>query len=169
MTHSASHPHHAHHASEHHHPPADPRRWAALTLICVAQFMLILDVTVVNVALPDMAADLDLDRETLTWVVTAYTLCFGGLMLLGGRLADALGARRTLLAGLAVFTAASLVTGLAGNAAMLLGGRIAQGVGAALLSPRRCRSSPPPSTTANATRRWACGPRSAGRGQRPES
>ncbi|MFL5997622.1 MAG: MFS transporter [Streptomyces sp.] len=132
MTHSAS---PAHQALEHHHPPADSRRWAALALICVAQFMLILDVTVVNVALPDMAADLNLDRTTLTWAVTAYTLCFGGLMLLGGRLADALGARRTLLAGLALFTAASLVTGLAGGAAMLLGGRIAQGVGAALLSP----------------------------------
>ncbi|MFG1670053.1 MFS transporter [Streptomyces sp. Y7] len=116
-------------------PPAGPRRWAALALICVAQFMLVLDVTVVNVALPDMAADLDLDREALTWVVTAYTLCFGGLMLLGGRLADALGARRTLLAGLALFTTASLVTGLAQNAPMLLGGRIGQGVGAALLSP----------------------------------
>ncbi|MFI5682074.1 MFS transporter [Streptomyces cellulosae] len=132
MTHSAN---AAHQAPEHHHPPADPRRWAALALICVAQFMLILDVTVVNVALPDMAADLHLDRATLTWAVTAYTLCFGGLMLLGGRLADALGARRTLLAGLALFTAASLVTGLADGAAMLLGGRIAQGVGAALLSP----------------------------------
>jgi EmrB/QacA subfamily drug resistance transporter len=132
MTHSAP---GAHHAPEHHRPPADPRRWAALALICVAQFMLILDVTVVNVALPDMAADLDLDRATLTWAVTAYTLCFGGLMLLGGRLADALGARRTLLTGLAVFTAASLVTGLAENAPMLLGGRVAQGVGAALLSP----------------------------------
>ncbi|WP_328874357.1 DHA2 family efflux MFS transporter permease subunit [Streptomyces sp. NBC_00287] len=129
MTHSAS------HTQAHHHPPADPRRWAALAVICVAQFMLILDVTVVNVALPDMAADLRLDRATLTWAVTAYTLCFGGLMLLGGRLADALGARRTLLAGLAVFTAASLVTGLAENAPTLLGGRIAQGVGAALLSP----------------------------------
>ncbi|GAA0641889.1 hypothetical protein GCM10009535_18980 [Streptomyces thermocarboxydovorans] len=114
MTHSAADaPHTAEHA---HHPPADPRRWAALALICLAQFMLILDVTVVNVALPDMAADLDLDRETLTWVVTAYTLCFGGLMLLGGRLADALGARRTLLAGLVLFTTASLVTGLAENA-----------------------------------------------------
>lgn len=114
---------------------ADPRRWGALALICLAQFMLILDVTVVNVALPDMAADLDLGRETLTWSVTAYTLCFGGLMLLGGRLADVLGARRTLLAGLAVFTAASLATGLATNAPMLLSGRVAQGVGAALLSP----------------------------------
>ncbi|PBC59858.1 MFS transporter [Streptomyces sp. Tue6028] len=116
-------------------PAADPRRWAALALICLAQFMLVLDVTVVNVALPDIAADLDLGRSTLTWVVTAYTLCFGGLMLLGGRLADALGARRTLLAGLALFTAASLLTGLAQNATALLGGRIGQGVGAALLSP----------------------------------
>ncbi|WP_028798658.1 MFS transporter [Streptomyces sp. 142MFCol3.1] len=115
--------------------PPDPRRWAALALICLAQFMLVLDVTVVNVALPDMAADLDLGRSTLTWVVTAYTLCFGGLMLLGGRLADALGARRTLLAGLALFTAASLLTGLAQNATTLLGGRIGQGIGAALLSP----------------------------------
>ncbi|MET7644957.1 MFS transporter [Streptomyces sp. NPDC005426] len=106
-----------------------------LALLCVAQFMLVLDVTVVNVALPGMAADLHLDRTALTWVVTAYTLCFGGLMLLGGRLADALGARRTLLAGLAVFTAASLVSGLAGSAATLIGGRVAQGVGAALLSP----------------------------------
>lgn len=132
MTHPAT---GAHHVPEHHQPPADPRRWTALALICVAQFMLILDVTVVNVALPDMAADLALDRATLTWAVTAYTLCFGGLMLLGGRLADALGARRILLAGLVVFTAASLVTGLAQNAPMLLGGRIAQGIGAALLSP----------------------------------
>lgn len=132
MTHSTA---GAPHAPEHAHATPDPRRWAALALICLAQFMLILDVTVVNVALPDMAADLDLGRATLTWVVTAYTLCFGGLMLLGGRLADALGARRTLLAGLALFTAASLVTGLAGDATVLLGGRIAQGVGAALLSP----------------------------------
>ncbi|MBT2420180.1 MFS transporter [Streptomyces sp. ISL-22] len=132
MTHPETHPAPA---PEHHHQRPDPRRWAALALVCLAQFMLILDVTVVNVALPDMAADLDLGRATLTWVVTAYTLCFGGLMLLGGRLADALGARRTLLAGLSLFTAASLVTGLAAGAPALLGGRIAQGVGAALLSP----------------------------------
>ncbi|MFD8231646.1 MFS transporter [Streptomyces sp. NPDC059696] len=133
MTHStAGTPHAPDHTAS---SPPDPRRWVALALICLAQFMLILDVTVVNVALPDMAVDLDLDRETLTWVVTAYTLCFGGLMLLGGRLADALGARRTLLAGLALFTTASLITGLAGNAPVLLGGRLAQGVGAALLSP----------------------------------
>ncbi|WP_327318671.1 MFS transporter [Streptomyces sp. NBC_01235] len=122
---------HAEHASA---PPA-PRRRLMLALLCVAQFMLILDVTVVNVALPDMAADLHLGREALTWVVTAYTLCFGGLMLLGGRLADALGAHRTALAGLAVFTAASLVTGLATDAPTLMSGRVLQGMGAALLSP----------------------------------
>src|SRR3954454_7543715 len=99
--------------TEHETAPPVPRRRLMLALLCVAQFMLILDVTVVNVALPDMAADLHLGRESLTWVVTAYTLCFGGLMLLGGRLADVLGAHRTVLAGLALFTAASLVTGLA--------------------------------------------------------
>ncbi|WP_285571647.1 MFS transporter [Streptomyces sp. RTGN2] len=122
-------------AHGHHPPPAVRSPGVLLALICAAQFMLVLDVTVVNVALPGMAADLHLDRTALTWVVTAYTLCFGGLMLLGGRLADALGARRTLLSGLAVFTAASLVSGLAGSAPVLIGGRIAQGVGAALLSP----------------------------------
>ncbi|MFF9849062.1 MFS transporter [Streptomyces litmocidini] len=116
-------------------PGVHARRWRALALICAAQFMLILDVTVVNVALPALAADLDLGRTALTWVVTAYTLCFGSLMLLGGRLADALGARRVLLAGLILFTAASLLCGLAPNAAVLLSGRAAQGIGAALLSP----------------------------------
>lgn len=111
------------------------RRWVALTLLCLAQFMLILDITAVNVALPAMARDLTLSREALTWVVTAYTVCFGGLMILGGRLADALGSRRMMLTGLAVFVAASAATGLAPNAATLIGGRIGQGMGAALLSP----------------------------------
>ena len=97
--------------------------------------MLILDVTVVNLALPAIGAGLHLDRATLTWALTTYTLVFGGLMLLGGRLADLLGARRVMLTGLAVFTGASLVSGLATNAALLIGGRVAQGAGAALLSP----------------------------------
>src|SRR5258708_3814170 len=79
-----------------------PRRWAALVLLCVAQLMLVLDVTVVNVALPHIGADLPLHRDGLTWVMTAYTLAFGGLMLLGGRLADLFGARRMLLVGLLV-------------------------------------------------------------------
>jgi EmrB/QacA subfamily drug resistance transporter len=120
----------------HAHPPAsDPRRWWALVLLCLAQFMVILDLTVVNVALPTIGADLHLDRTALTWVVTAYTLCFGGLMLLGGRLADTLGRRRAFLAGLGLFTAASLGAGLAQAGAVLVAARAGQGVGAALLSP----------------------------------
>jgi EmrB/QacA subfamily drug resistance transporter len=115
--------------------PPDPHRWRALVLLCLAQFMVILDVTVVNVALPSIGADLALERAALTWVVTAYTLCFGGLMLLGGRLADLLGRRRTFLAGLTVFTLASLGAGLAGNGTVLLAARATQGIGAALLSP----------------------------------
>jgi EmrB/QacA subfamily drug resistance transporter len=114
---------------------ADPRRWRVLALLGIAQFMLILDVTVVAIALPHIGVDLDLERDTLTWVVSAYTLMFGGLMLLGGRAADLFGSRRVVLAGLLVFTAASLVTGLAGGAETLIGGRIGQGVGAAILSP----------------------------------
>ncbi|MDX3003507.1 MFS transporter [Kribbella solani] len=113
----------------------DPRRWRLLGLLAVAQFMLILDVTVVAIALPNIETDLGLQRETLTWVVSAYTLMFGGLMLLGGRAADLFGSRRIVLAGLAVFTLASLGTGLAGGPELLLGGRVAQGVGAAMLSP----------------------------------
>ncbi|MFD2764626.1 MFS transporter [Micromonospora eburnea] len=112
-----------------------PHRWRALALLSVAQFMLILDVTVVTIALPSIGADLGLDRAALAWVVTAYTLVFGGLMLLGGRVADLFDARRTVLAGLALFTASSLVAGLSVDATMLIGGRIGQGVGAALLSP----------------------------------
>jgi EmrB/QacA subfamily drug resistance transporter len=114
---------------------AGPRRWLMLTLLASAQFMLIVDITVVQVALPRIGVDLELGREPLTWVVTTYTLVFGGLMILGGRLADVLGTRRTLLAGLVVFTAASLACGLAGSAPVLIAARAMQGVGAALLSP----------------------------------
>lgn len=113
----------------------ESRRWLALALLCAAQFMLILDVTVVNVALPAVGADLGAGREALTWVVSAYVLTFGALMLLGGRLADVLGRRRTLLGGIAVFTLASLAAGLAADTTMLIAARVAQGVGAALLSP----------------------------------
>ncbi|WP_280268365.1 MFS transporter [Nocardia wallacei] len=118
-------------------PPeaAHPRRWRILGFLGIAQLMLILDVTVVAIALPHMETDLGLSRAAVTWTVSAYTLTFGGLMLLGGRIADLIGATRVVLAGLLVFTAASLVTGLSGSAEVLLAGRIAQGVGAALLSP----------------------------------
>ncbi len=129
----------------HHAPQADPtsassptrtrHRWLVLVLVCLAQFMLIVDVTVVQVALPTIGDELGLDRDSLTWVVTTYTLCFGGLMVFGGRLADAFGARRMLLLGLGLFTLASLASGLADSGGLLITGRGAQGIGAALMSP----------------------------------
>jgi EmrB/QacA subfamily drug resistance transporter len=115
--------------------PGGRARWTALALLAVAQLMLILDVTVVNVALPDIGVALRLSRAELPWVMTAYTVCFGGLMLLGGRIADRYGPGRITLAGLVVFTAASLLSGLAAGPAWLLAGRALQGAGAALLSP----------------------------------
>ncbi len=114
---------------------ADPRRWKALAVVSVAQFMLILDLTVVNVALPDLGADLGLSRTAFTWAVSAYGLVFGGLMLLGGRLADVFGTRPVMLTGLVIFTLASQASGLAQNQTLLIGGRVGQGAGAALLSP----------------------------------
>lgn len=114
---------------------AHPRRWLALALLGIAQFMLILDVTVVAVALPQMSIDLGLSREAVTWVVAAYTLAFGGLMLLGGRSADLVGSKPIVYGGLFAFTAGSLVAGLADNGTILLAGRVIQGVGAAMLSP----------------------------------
>ncbi|TLP71751.1 MFS transporter [Nesterenkonia sphaerica] len=112
-----------------------PRRWLALGLLGTAQFMLILDVTVVAIALPQMAADLNLSREAITWVVAAYTLTFGGLMLLGGRSADLFGSKPIVYTGLTLFTAGSLAAGLAESGEVLLSGRVGQGLGAALLSP----------------------------------
>lgn len=114
---------------------AHPRRWLALALLGTAQFMLILDVTVVAVALPQMSDDLGLSRSAVTWVVAAYTLTFGGLMLLGGRSADLFGSRPIVYGGLFVFTAGSLLAGLADSGTVLLAGRVAQGIGAAMLSP----------------------------------
>lgn len=117
-------------------PAAMTRRQAiTVALLATAQLMLVLDVTVVNVALPQIGTDLDLGRSALTWVMTIYTTVFGGLVLLGGKAADLFGARRVLISGLALFTVASLLCALADNATALLAGRAAQGVGAALLSP----------------------------------
>jgi EmrB/QacA subfamily drug resistance transporter len=114
---------------------AGPPNWLALALLASAQLMLVLDVTVVNVALPDIGAALHLGRGQVPWVMTIYTLFFGGLMLLGGRVADLFGARRMTLAGLGVFTAASLLSALSRDAVTLLAGRSLQGIGAALMSP----------------------------------
>ncbi|NLG23598.1 MAG: MFS transporter [Actinomycetales bacterium] len=115
--------------------PPDPRRWRVLAMLGIAQLMLIVDVTVVAIALPDLGADLGLDRAGVTWVASSYALVFGGLMLLGGRAADVLGPRRLVLAGLGLFTVASLAAGLADTAGLLLAARALQGVGAALMSP----------------------------------
>jgi EmrB/QacA subfamily drug resistance transporter len=117
------------------HPLEEARPWSILILLAVAQFMVILDVTVVNVALPSIGSDLGFAREDLQWVVTAYVLFTGGLLLLGGRAADMLGRRRVFLAGLGLFTLASLASGLAISPEMLIGARAAQGLGAAMLSP----------------------------------
>ena len=111
------------------------RPWSLMVLLSVAQFMVILDATVVNVALPSIGRSLGLPAGGLQWVVTAYVLASGGLVLLGGRAADVTGRRRVFLAGLAAFTAASLASGLAPTAGALIAARAGQGLGAALLSP----------------------------------
>ena len=110
-------------------------RSGLLALLCVAQLMVILDISAVNVALPDMAADLGIARSDVAWTITSYSLVFGSLLLLGGRAADLLGRRRVFLAGLGVFTTASLASALAGSAGTLFAARAAQGLGAAMLSP----------------------------------
>src|SRR3712207_2405067 len=115
--------------------PPDPRRWIALVLLCAAQFMVVLDASIVNVALPSIQTDLGFSEQNLQWVVNAYTLVFGGFLLLGGRMADLLGRRRLFIIGLGVFSAASLLGGLAQNEGMLVAARALQGLGAAIISP----------------------------------
>ncbi len=110
-------------------------KWLALGLICLVQFMTILDIAIVNVALPSIQTDLGFSQENLQWVISAYALMFGGLLLLGGRLGDRLGRRRIFFAGIAVFTAASLLAGLSWSEESLIAFRGLQGLGAALLSP----------------------------------
>src|SRR5512133_2030783 len=111
------------------------RRWLALGLLCVAQFVLVLDASSVNVALPSMGKALYFSQENLSWVVNAYVLTFGGFLLLGGRLADLLGRRRVFMFGLVLFALASLVGGFSGSEGMLIAARAVQGLGAAILSP----------------------------------
>ena len=109
--------------------------WVILVLVCIAQFMVILDATVVNVALPSIQKDLGLSEANLQWIVNAYTLVFGGFLLLGGRAGDLLGRKRLFLAGVVVFTVASLLNGLATNSTWLISTRALQGLGAAFISP----------------------------------
>jgi EmrB/QacA subfamily drug resistance transporter len=115
--------------------PPDPRRWWALALLCGAFFMVLLDAAIVLVALPSIGADLGFSEQGLQWVLSAYALTFGGLLLLGGRAADLLGRRRLFMTGVLFFTAASLLCGLAWSPAALLAARVVQGVGAAVMTP----------------------------------
>src|SRR6478609_9673734 len=111
------------------------KRWLALAVIVAAQFMVVLDVAIVNVALPSIKTDLHFNQENLQWVITAYSILFGGVLLLGGRLADLLGRRRLFVAGLALFTVMSLLDGFAWSEGSLILFRALQGLGAAMLSP----------------------------------
>src|SRR5215217_269507 len=113
----------------------ETNKWLVLVLVCLAQFMVILDATIVNVALPSIQTDLGLSEANLQWIVNAYTLVFGGFLLLGGRAGDLIGRKRLFLAGLVVFTVASLLNGLAVNEGMLIGSHALQGLGAAFISP----------------------------------
>jgi len=114
---------------------AQTNRWLVLVIVCVAQFMVVLDATIVNVALPSIQHSLHFSASSLQWIVNAYTLVFGGFLLLGGRAADLFGRQLLFVAGVVVFTGASLLNGLATTSNVLIGGRALQGLGAALVSP----------------------------------
>ena len=116
-------------------PESERRRWLVLAVTVAAQFMVIVDVAVVNVALPAIKDDLHFSQDSLQWVITAYSILFGGMLLLGGRLADLLGRRRLFMAGVAVFTLGSLLSGLAWSEGALIATRGLQGLGGALLAP----------------------------------
>src|SRR5207344_2025627 len=111
------------------------RKWLALTVIVAAQFMVVLDIAIVNVALPSIQTDLHFAEENLQWVISAYAILFGGALLLGGRLGDIFGRRRFFIIGLALFTGASLLGGLSWSEGSLIGFRALQGLGGALLAP----------------------------------
>src|ERR671931_803704 len=116
-------------------PHEDPQRWKALAVLGVAYLMVVLDVSIVNVALPAIQKDLHFSTENLQWVVSGYALTFGGLLLLGGRAGDLLGRRRLFMIGLALFSLFSLLCGLSVSAGMLIAFRLAQGAAGAVLSP----------------------------------
>src|SRR5213594_2521521 len=114
---------------------SDSRRWWALAVVIAAQFMVILDIAIVNVALPAIKTDLHFSQANLQWVITAYAILFGGVLMLGGRLADVLGRRRLFVAGVTVFAVGSLLSGLAWSEGSLIAFRALQGLGGALLTP----------------------------------
>src|SRR6185437_14908988 len=110
---------------------SDRRRWTALIIVCLAQLMIVLDVTIVNVALPSIQHDLHFSQANLTWVVNAFLITFGSFLLLAGRLGDLVGRKRVFLAGVVTFTVASLLCGIAPTEGVLIGARFLQGIGAA--------------------------------------
>src|SRR5512132_3009242 len=114
---------------------SDRRKWFALALLSVVQFMVVLDIAIVNVALPSIQVDLGFSEQNLQWVISAYALVFGGFLLLGGRAADLLGRRRIFLVGIVLFTVSSLLAGLAWSETSLISARAFQGLGAALITP----------------------------------
>src|SRR5580765_1636902 len=114
---------------------SERRKWLALALLSAVQFMVVLDIAIVNVALPSIKLDLGFSQEDLQWVISAYALVFGGFLLLGGRTADVLGRRRVFMAGLVIFALGSLLCGLAWSETALIGARAIQGLGAATVSP----------------------------------
>ncbi len=114
---------------------SDRRRWWALAVVIAAQFMVILDIAIVNVALPAIKTDLHFSQANLQWVISAYAILFGGVLMLGGRLADVLGRRRLFVAGVVVFALGSLLSGLAWSEGSLIAFRALQGLGGALLTP----------------------------------
>src|SRR3954463_2323372 len=111
------------------------KRWLGLILLCSAQFVVVLDASIVNVALPTIGKALDFSQENLPWVVNAYVLTFGGFLLLGGRTADLVGRRKVFMAGLMLVAVASLAAGFAATEGQLIAARAAQGLGAAIISP----------------------------------
>ncbi len=115
--------------------PPETTRWRVLVVVCMAQFMVILDATITNVALPSIQRDLQFSAADLQWVINGYTLLFGGFLLLGGRAGDLVGRRRVFLIGLVLFSLASLLCGLATSSGMLIAARGLQGLGAAMISP----------------------------------
>src|SRR3954449_3811091 len=115
-------------------PDTARARWTALVVLCTGMLMIILDSTIVNVALPSIQTDLGFSQSNLAWVVNAYLIAFGGLLLLAGRLGDLIGRRRMFMLGLPVFTGASLLCGLAQSQALLIGARFVQGAGGAMTS-----------------------------------
>src|SRR5438552_4595590 len=117
------------------HAAPNPRRWLILAVVGAAFFMTILDVAIVTVAIPSIQKDLHINESTVQWLLTAYAITFGGFLLLGGRMADLLGRRRIFVAGLILFTLASLTCGLATSAGVLIAARAVQGLGAAIISP----------------------------------